>query len=667
MMATMSNVERVQENIRRMQEQNAPANDVVGYLKTEGFTPTKFEAAVASSRKLGGAPVEAGFGRSLLQGLSFNFADEIEAALKSGSISSKEYENQLARVREGIKQYEQQYPGRAFAGELIGGLAPTAAALIAAPFTGGATAPAAIAGATRIAARVPSLGGMALRGAGYGAASGAVSGAGGAEGGFGNRASSATLGGLTGAVLGGSSPLVTQAVSSGGKAVKGVFKSTQPQDALNKAQELIAKKLLQEGLDPTELAAKQAQRNLTLGARDETLADYAGESMRRLARGAMAIPQSAQTETRQMLIERAKGAGPRITQDLTDLTAVGARDIQDVTDEIIRNRSALAAPLYDQARSAGQISSSTLDNLLKKSKDIQQAISDARRLPQFADLPDNDMVMLDKAYKYVGGIANEARQSGKTNRANDLDDLRVSLLKAIEKEVPVYGQAVKIFADESVLNDALEAGSTKFLKKKPSEITRELAKFSDESERQMYRLGAIQSVRDDIYASKDTADIADKYLNSREMRDRMRTVFNSDGEYEAFVKNLERERQMAITRSRIEGGSPTTPIGQDIAELSGPAPSEILTATGQLMRGDLVGGGLNLMGQFVPRMQGLNENVAEQVARSVLNPSFAQQQQILTNISPVMDELRRRALQQQTRAAGASISAGQLVPGLLAD
>jgi len=667
MMATMSNVERVQENIRRMQEQNAPANDVVGYLKTEGFTPTKFEAAVASSRKLGGAPVEAGFGRSLLQGLSFNFADEIEAALKSGSISSKEYENQLARVREGIKQYEQQYPGRAFAGELIGGLAPTAAALIAAPFTGGATAPAAIAGATRIAAKVPSLGGMALRGAGYGAASGAVSGAGGAEGGLGNRASSATLGGLTGAVFGGSSPLVTQAVSSGGKAVKGVFKSTQPQDALNKAQELIAKKLLQEGLDPTELAAKQAQRNLTLGARDETLADYAGESMRRLARGAMAIPQSAQTETRQMLIERAKGAGPRITQDLTDLTAVGARDIQDVTDEIIRNRSALAAPLYDQARSAGQISSSTLDNLLKKSKDIQQAISDARRLPQFADLPDNDMVMLDKAYKYVGGIANEARQSGKTNRANDLDDLRVSLLKAIEKEVPVYGQAVKIFADESVLKDALDAGSKKFLKKKPSEITKELAKFSDESERQMYRLGAIQSVRDDIYASKDTADIADKYLNSREMRDRMRTVFNSDGEYEAFVKNLERERQMAVTRSRIEGGSPTTPIGQDVAELSGPAPSEILTATGQLMRGDLVGGGLNLMGQFVPRMQGLNENVAEQVARSVLNPSFAQQQQILTNISPVMDELRKRALQQQTRAAGASISAGQLVPGLLAD
>lgn len=650
-----------------MQEQNAPANDVVGYLKSEGFTPTKFEAAVASARKLGGPPVEAGFGRSVLQGLTFNFADEIEAALRSGSISNKEYENQLARVRAGIKEYEQQYPGRAFAGEMIGGLAPTAAALIAAPFTGGATAPAAVAGATRMATKIPTLGGIALRGAGYGGVSGAISGAGGAEGGLEKRLAGAGIGGATGAVLGGASPVVTQAVSSGGKAVKSVFKPTQPQDALNKAQELIAKKLAQEGIDPAELARQQAMRNLTLGAKDETLADYGGESMRRLARGAMAIPQSAQTGTRQMLIERAQGAGPRITQDITNLTAVGARDIQEVADEIVANRSRLAAPLYEEARSAGQISSPALNNLLTKSKDIQQAIGDARRLPQFADLPDNDMVMLDKAYKYVGGIANEARKAGKTNRANDLDELRVNLLDAIKKEVPVYGKAVQTFADESVLNDALAAGSKNFLKKRPSDINRELAKFSDESERQMYRLGAIQSVRDDIYGEKELKNIADKYLNSREMRDRMRTVFNSEGEYEAFVKNLERERQMAITRSRIEGGSPTALIGQDIAELAGPAPSEVISAGGQLMRGDLIGGGLNLVGQLAPRLQGMNENVAEQVARNVLNPSFAQQQELLTSLSPVMDELRRRALQQQTRAAGVSTSAGQFVPGLLAE
>jgi len=36
----LPNIERVQENVRRMQAQNATQDDVVGYLKTEGYTPT---------------------------------------------------------------------------------------------------------------------------------------------------------------------------------------------------------------------------------------------------------------------------------------------------------------------------------------------------------------------------------------------------------------------------------------------------------------------------------------------------------------------------------------------------------------------------------------------------------------------------------------------------
>ena len=46
------NIERVQENVRRMQAQNATEADLVGYLKAEGYTPTRFEAAVASAKRL---------------------------------------------------------------------------------------------------------------------------------------------------------------------------------------------------------------------------------------------------------------------------------------------------------------------------------------------------------------------------------------------------------------------------------------------------------------------------------------------------------------------------------------------------------------------------------------------------------------------------------------
>lgn len=686
-MATQPNIERVQENVRRMQAQNATEADLVGYLKTEGYTPTRFEAAVASAKKVGGPPVEAGFGRSLLQGLTFNTADEIEAGMRAlmskgmsafdaqqtlgglvtGQQPQSQYEKELSRVRAGIKQYEEQYPGRAFTGELMGGLLPTAAALMAAPFTGGATAPAAVAGAARTAAALPTLGSMTLRGMGYGAASGAAAGAGGATGGLESRGMGALIGGGFGTVLGGAAPAVTSTIGTGGRKILEATGITQPVDAATKARELIAKKLAQEGISPEELAARQAAVVRTLGGRDETLADIGGESMRRLARGSMAIPNAAQTDVRQMLTERAIGAGPRITKDITDLTAIGARDINEVADEIIKNRSLLASPLYDQAYAAGQINSFAIDNLLKKSKDIQYAISEARRLPEYADLPDNSMLMLDKAYKYVGGLANSAKISGKSSQADDLNNLRMSLRNAITDEVPVYGKALDTFSSESLLKDALELGAKNFLRKTPAEINREIKKFPGDAEQQMYRLGAVQSVRDEIYGMRETGNIADKFLNSREMRDRMRTVFNSQGEYETFIKNLERERQMAVTRSRIEGGSPTAPIQQDIAELAAQSPSEMLAAGAQMATGNVTGGATNLMRQLAPRLQGMNENVAEQVSRSVLDPRFNQQQEFLLGLTPLMDQLRRQALQQQTRAAGTSTSAGQMVPGLLAD
>ena len=527
------NIERVQENVRRMQAQNATEADVVGYLKAEGYTPTRFEAAVASAKKVGGPPVEAGFGRSLMQGLTFNTADEIEAAFRAGAISGPEYQNQLSRVRAGIKQYEEQYPGRAFTGELMGGLLPTAAALIAAPFTGGATAPAAAAGAARTVAALPTLGKTMARGLGYGAASGAAAGAGGATGGLESRVMGGAIGGTAGAVLGGAAPAVTSTIGTGGRKVLEATGLIQAPDAATKARELIAKKLAQEGISPEELAARQANVVRTLGARDETLADIGGESMRRLARGSMAIPNAAQTDVRQMLTERAIGAGPRITQDITDLTAIGARDIGDVAEEIIQRRRDAAAPLYKQAFEAGEVYSPRIDELLAKSKDIKTAIEVARGLPQFADLPANSMLLLDKAYKYVGDMANEARKAGKGSRASDLDTLRNDLLDAIankETGIPVYREAVNTFASDSLLKDALELGAKNFLRKTPAEINREIKKFPGDAEQQMYRLGAVQSVRDEIYGMRETGNIADKFLNSREMRDRMRTVFTSQGE-----------------------------------------------------------------------------------------------------------------------------------------
>ena len=669
-----TNIERVQKNVKTLQDQGQSPDIVASYLKSEGFSVTRYEQAIKNATKVGGAPIPSTIAGPFLQGLTFNTADEIEAAFRAGAISGPQYEQMLSRVRAGLKEYEEKYPTRATLAEIGGGLAPVAAALGATYLTGAAATPALEATTAKmaqtVAQKAPSLLGQIGRGSLYGGASGVASGVGGAEGGLPSRVTGGLLGGGLGLGIGAAAPAVSTVVAPVGRKIANVLTGTPAPTAETKAQELIARALQRENISPEQLAARQAETVRTLGARDETLADITGESMRRLARGAMAVPSGAQTDVRQMLVERAIGAGPRITKDITDLTAVGARDIGEVADEIIRNRAEKAKPLYDQAFAAGEVYSPKIDELLAKSRDIKNAIESARALPQYADLPPNSMLMLDKAYKYVGDLANEAKIKGQSTRAKDLNDLRIELLNAITDKqtgVPVYGEAVKTFASESLLKDALEAGSNKFLKKTPAEINRELSKFSDDAERQMYRLGAVQSLRDEIYGMKETGDIAGKFINSREMRDRMRTIFNSNGEYEAFVKNLERERQMAITKSRIEGGSITTPLAQDVAEMAGPSPTELIGAGAQMAGGNVLGGMANIYRQLGPRIQGIDQNVAEALSRSVLNPSFNQQQQLLMGITPVMQELQRRALGESTRRAAYSTSAGGAPATLLGE
>lgn len=668
----MTNIERIQENVRRLQAQNQSPQTIEAYLKTEGYTPTRFEQATTRVAKLSGPPVEAGIGRSILQGLTFGFADEAEAAMRAGATSGPRYEQELARVREGIKQYEEAYPVRAFAGEAAGGLVPTAVSMALAPFTGGASTAMTAGRTAQQIGRIPGLASRVGTGVVSGGITGGISGAGTAEGGLESRLVGAGVGGLSGGLFGGATPVVTSVLGAGGRKVGEAAGIVQPQDATRKAQEIIVRKLAQEGTTPEQLAARMREAARAQGApfagsaaRDETIADVGGEAMRRLARGAMAIPQAAETETRQMLTERMVAAGPRIIKDITDLTKVGPRDLEEVAAEIVNRRSLLSSPLYEQARAAGQVESFTIDNLLKKSKDIQQAISNARRLPEFADLPDNDMRMLDKAYKYVGDLAEAAKRSGEKERFRDMDNLRVQLRNAITEKVPVYGRALDTFSGESMLYDALNSGRDKFLRKTPAEIRRELAQFKDEGQQQMYRLGAIQTLRDEIYGMRETADVASKFLNDRNMKDRFKLIFNTTDEYETFIRNLQREQSMARTRAMVEGGSPTARIQQEIAEIEGPAPSELLSAGAQMVRGDLLGGASQILGQIVPRMQGINENVAEQITRSVLDPNFMRQQLFLQNLTPVFDELQRRALQQQVRSAGYSATAGTAVPGLL--
>ena len=157
--------------------------------------------------------------RTIAQGLTFGFADEAEAKLRS-LYDPREYEEILNEIRGSLDQYSEAYPKSSLGYELSGAALP---ALLATIWSGGGAAPVIFG---RLAARLPKavtniIGTTApktLIGAGLtGATQGAVTGIGKGETAS-ERAEGAVVGGFAGSVLGPAAKVATDVI--GGSAIK---------------------------------------------------------------------------------------------------------------------------------------------------------------------------------------------------------------------------------------------------------------------------------------------------------------------------------------------------------------------------------------------------------------------------------------------------------------
>lgn len=95
-------------------------------------------------------PVKKQKGRSFVQGLTFGFGDEIEAAIRSAvpkKFGGQTYEVIRDQIRKDLKEYQEAFPAEAISAEVIGAIAPTAVAM----FTGVGGAGAAAATTARTA------------------------------------------------------------------------------------------------------------------------------------------------------------------------------------------------------------------------------------------------------------------------------------------------------------------------------------------------------------------------------------------------------------------------------------------------------------------------------------------------------------------------------------
>lgn len=525
----------------------------------------------------------ANFTRALLgQGLLLGWGDEAEAWLRS-KIGERAYEDELADINREYGEFARRRPIASLATEFAGGALPAVGAVMAAPFTGGATAPAAAGALARLAAN------PLVRGAATGAVTGAISGAGAAQ--PGERGEGAFEGAQIGGVLGAAAPLVIRGGGAGYNWLKNRLapsEETLIETAAGRINRALSNALEGQGMTPQQAAAVLEADRLrgipsTFANVDPALVDLAEVAAQRSGASPRIVEGALgrQTEgSRERVYERAK-------------SELGGGNYYDDEFQMVQDLRAQADTLYDDAYAFGSVMDPRIMTALKNTKfkgfyDKAREIAETEKMAAKLRGEDTSKYDLEELYKFdkegniVGVNVPDVRtldyikrgidatidigfkgQGMSTAEANALKDLRKVFVNAIDEATvdpqtgrSAYKTARKVYAGDMEVLDALRDGREKF----NSMNSKEVAKMFDgmgQAERDAFRTGAIQSIYDKLMNPSGNINAAQRLVGSPEYIAKMRELFDSPAQFDLFEAALEREKQLYEQSSRILSGSPT--------------------------------------------------------------------------------------------------------------
>ena len=129
-------------------------------------------------------------------------------------------------------------------------------------------------------------------------------------------------------------------------------------------------------------------------------------------------------------------------------------------------------------------------------------------------------------------------------------DLRTKFLDYFDTANPAYKRARDFYAGDTETMRSMELGTTFLSHKSPDELAANILRMN-RSEKEAFRLGALQNLQNEFDISPKTADMAYKVMRSKRRKDLLRLTF-PDGEkgqasFDVFMGNLNRESGMALT------------------------------------------------------------------------------------------------------------------------
>lgn len=465
-----------------------------------------------------------------IKGMPFagEYADELVGYLASNSDTkndpnaSQPIQTEVARQLQ--KTYEDKSPKTAFAAKLATGLTAIPAAIAMSP-----AMPASIAGKMALGG---TLGGT------LGATEGFISGLG--EGTDGNRLDTAktraAVSGLTGAVLGGTMPLVADAAASG---IKKIVDKVTVDRALNKlGTTRPAADAIKSAMQGDDALGTVAKQRLMKAGDDAMLAD-AGDTASNLLDTTIQKSGEAGRIARLAVEKRAEKAGARLKGTM-DLVLGRPEGLDKAAKEIAVKSATMRKMAYDAAyakpidyassegRQIENIFSRTPPSILRAA--IQEAndsmlASGMKNMQIMANIADDgsvsfrempNVLQVDELKKALGFVAeaNVDQFGRKTAAGLRAGKLAKELRDAAVKAVPEYERAIKLGGDKIAEDNALRIGNDLLRSNVTREEVSDAVKGITEAERKQLALGLRQHIDDKM--ANVTQALSDQNMDARE-------------------------------------------------------------------------------------------------------------------------------------------------------
>ena len=598
-----------------------------------------------------GSPVEysgvAEAARSVGQGLTFGTLDEIEAALRTGSISGPEYERQRNLLREQQKQFGMDMPIVKPALEVGGSLiAPLGIAKQVAKLA--PTTQALITGTT-----VP---GQIARGTAIGGVTGAASGYGFAETEDGSEAG--TGGGLC-SLLGGSVPIV---VKGAGTLIKNVLNSAGIGDQEAAASKMLANFLKKDNLSPTE--AQQALDELRrIGVPNPVIADL-GKSLNDLAYSAYTVQSAAKGTTKEFLENRLIDQPNDIVKGLVEKAGL-AKNVNgfEYLEALTANQSRLASQAYPEAYSKA-INAVPFRKFIDRdvfTKAYGEAVKRAdvygQKLPDLASIRNAQSVPTDVLHQIKMGLDRivDAETDNITKKmsgyGSDVVKVKNEFNDLIKSLNPEYKKANAEFADAERIKNAFKLGED-YQKLNPAEAASNIKKMTSD-EKEAFRLGVMADVNQRLGNFKG-GDFTKQIFKSDNQKLLLRNAFPDQASYTDFSQYLKSLNRQAETKQRVLGGSRTdeNKAVREEANLLGSLAQA--SATGDLA--SLLRSGVNTV---LSRAKGISGESSEALQKRLFSVDPVEQTAILR-------ELNKRANKPKTGLLTGAAAVGSAT-GIIGD